>query len=204
MARKSFSPPRKHPSRSPPTLSEETLLNLAQERNLLSTPSSSSPPPPQPGTRLLDSCLWSASLAMLHFTFDVLVQHQYGREMVWSELCVRTVRAWLRTQRKKLIGLQVFLILVYTLHPHQGTSLPLFPPNLQRPARQSVFFVGSLLCGCYLIHLSNTAGYLATMKRAPPLGCLWLWAVVELELTAAVASLAAVALFLWRGGYDIK
>ncbi|RCI07558.1 hypothetical protein L249_1602 [Ophiocordyceps polyrhachis-furcata BCC 54312] len=188
MARKSLSPPRKHPNRSGPTVSEKTLLDLAQERNLLS-----SPPPPQPASRLLDSCLWSASLSMLHFTFDLLVQHQYGTEIIWSELTVRTLRAWL-----------LFSILVYTLHPHQNTSLPLLPSNLQRPARQSVFFVASLLCGCYLIHLSNTAGYLATMKRAPPLGCLWLWAVVELDLTAAVVSLAAVALFLWRGGYDIK
>ncbi|RDA84005.1 hypothetical protein CP532_3142 [Ophiocordyceps camponoti-leonardi (nom. inval.)] len=189
MARKSLSPPRKHPNRSAPSLSEKTLLKLAQERDLLS-PSS---PPPQPTTRLLDSCLWSASLGMLHFTFDVLVQHQYGTEIIWWELSVRTLRAWL-----------LFLILVYTLHPHQATSLPLLPPPLQRPARQTIFFLSSLLCGCYLIHLSNTAGYLATMKRAPPLGCLWLWAVVELDLAAAVVSLVAVALFLWRGGYDIK
>ena len=73
-----------------------------------------------------------------------------------------------------------------------------------KPLRQAVFFLASVGAGCYLIHVSNRFGYLAVMKQAPPLGCLWLWAVVELDLPWAVLSLAAAALFLWHGGYDIK
>ncbi|KAF4591422.1 deacetylase-like protein [Ophiocordyceps camponoti-floridani] len=64
-------------------------------------------------------------------------------------------------------------------HPHLRPSspphrlTPLVPPRYQPPARQAIFLCGSLWAGCSLVDLSNTAGYLATMKRAPPLGCLW-------------------------------
>lgn len=62
----------------------------------------------------------------------------------------------------------------------------------------------SVISGCYLIYVTNQAGYLATQKKAPPLGCLWLWAVVELDLKWAVLSLLGVAGFLFQGGYNIK
>lgn len=45
--------------------------------------------------RVLESMLWTVSLAMLHFTFDVLVQHQYGTTISWHDVCVRGVTAWL-------------------------------------------------------------------------------------------------------------
>lgn len=47
--------------------------------------------------RLLEAMLWTTSLAMLHFTFDVLVQHQYGTEILWRQICHRAVSAWAGT-----------------------------------------------------------------------------------------------------------
>ncbi|KAJ6439894.1 deacetylase-like protein [Purpureocillium lavendulum] len=145
--------------------------------------------------RFLEAMLWTVSLAMLHFTFDVLVQNQYGTRISWSDVCIRTATAWL-----------VFLFLFYFLHPHGPTPtlVPGLPLAWQRPLTQGVFFLMSVASGCYLIYITNTHGYLATMKQAPPLGCLWLWAVIELDLVTAVASLAIAAAFLWQGGYDIK
>ncbi|KAK4090661.1 deacetylase-like protein [Purpureocillium lilacinum] len=145
--------------------------------------------------RVLESMLWTVSLAMLHFTFDVLVQHQYGTTISWHDVCVRGVTAWL-----------VFLFLFYFLHPHASNPVivPGLPLSYQRPLGQAIFFAMSVVSGCYLIYITNTYGYLATMKQAPPLGCLWLWAVMELDLVTAVASLAVAGAFLWQGGYDIK
>ncbi|KAG5932520.1 hypothetical protein E4U53_001289 [Claviceps sorghi] len=144
---------------------------------------------------MLEAALWTVTIAMLHFTFDVLVQNQYGREMDWPAVVVRTVRAW-----------GVFLLLFYALHPFDAQTplLASLPPRLQHPLRQAIFFAASVLAGCRLIHVTNTSGYLATMKQAPPLGCLWLWAVVELHLPAACASLLVAAVFLHRGGYDLR
>jgi hypothetical protein len=73
----------------------------------------------------------------------------------------------------------------------------------QKTLWQAVFFVMSAVCGCYLIYISNTYGYLAVMKQAPPLGVLWVWSVIELELAWAVASLAVAGGFLWHRGYKL-
>lgn len=41
-------------------------------------------------------------------------------------------------------------------------------------------------------------------KKAPPLACMWLWSVIELNLGLSVVSVAAAAGFLWYGDYEIK
>jgi hypothetical protein len=45
---------------------------------------------------------------------------------------------------------------------------------------------------------------MAIMKQAPPIGCLWVWSVIELDLPWAVLSLAGAGGFLWQNGYSIK
>ena len=100
----------------------------------------------------------------------------------------------------------VFALLFYPLHPHPSNPiiLPGLPPRFQSAFRQSVFFVTSLGAGCYLIHVTNNFGYLAVMKRAPPLGCIWVWSVIELDLPLAALSLTGAGVFVWAGGYSIK
>lgn len=100
----------------------------------------------------------------------------------------------------------VFALLFYPLHPHPSnpTILPGLPQRFQGVLRQTIFFLTSTCAGCYLIYVTNTFGYMAVMKQAPPLGCLWVWSVIELELPWAVLSLTAAGFFLWVRGYDIK
>lgn len=44
--------------------------------------------------RVLETMLWTVSLAMLHFTLDVLVQHQFSIDQVqWPQVCIRAVQA---------------------------------------------------------------------------------------------------------------
>jgi hypothetical protein len=106
------------PDRSAPT--EKTLLDLAQERNLFeqarqreqerkaakasskgnasnSADDDDVPDPAvlSPGAeRYLESFLWVSTLAMLHFTLDVLVHSQYGVEIKWDSITKRTAIAW--------------------------------------------------------------------------------------------------------------
>lgn len=102
--------------RSGPT--EQTLLGFAQEKNLFEQadrrmkelagedPSSDEEEEEDavvlsPGAeRFMDALLWTISLAILHMTFDVLVQRQYGREMNYPDVAVRTVRAWVGTLQR--------------------------------------------------------------------------------------------------------
>ncbi|KAK0719088.1 hypothetical protein B0T21DRAFT_386704 [Apiosordaria backusii] len=146
--------------------------------------------------RVLETMLWTLSLSMLHFTLDVLVQHQYSADwIVWPKVWERFFQAVL-----------VFGLLVYTLHPHTSkpTLVPGLPLRFQSAVRQSIFFACSVCAGCYMIYITNMFGYLAVMKQAPSLGCLWVWSVIELELPWAVLSLAGAGGFLWLNGYDIK
>lgn len=111
----------------------------------------------------------------------------------WQELTFLTVNL-------------VFGLLFYTLHAHSSnpTILPGLPSRYQSHLRQAIFFLTSICAGCYLIHISNRYGYIAVMKQAPPVGCLWIWAVIELNLPLALLSLAGAASFFWQGGYEIR
>ncbi|EEY21656.1 conserved hypothetical protein [Verticillium alfalfae VaMs.102] len=210
-----------HPDRSDPT--EDTLLQMAHERGLFqqadadprnkttsrSTPAANSEDEDDAadadadGTgelsptaeRIMDSLLWTVSLAMLHFTLDVVVQHQYGIDIDWHAIILRALQAF-----------AALLVLFYVLHAHPSkpTFVPRLPLRYQDPLRQLLFFTMGVTSGCYLIYITNTFGYLAVMKKAPTLGCLWVWAVIELPLGPAAASLVICAAFLWQGGYDIK
>lgn len=107
--------PMQQPDRSTPT--NQTLLNLAEERNLFQQAddrkralagaepnganetklraAASDEALLSPGAdRVLEAMLYTTTLAMIHFTFDVLVQHQYGTELSWSAVCKRTATAW--------------------------------------------------------------------------------------------------------------
>jgi len=100
----------------------------------------------------------------------------------------------------------VLILFFYVLHPHPSspTLLPGLPARFQRPLRQGVFFAMSVAAGCRLVFVTNSYGYLAVMKQAPTLACLWLWSVIELDLPLAVGSLVFTAAYLWQGGYDIR
>ena len=99
----------------------------------------------------------------------------------------------------------VFLLLFWPLHPHDSSQilLPSLPVKHQHTLRQALFFVMSCVCGCYLIYISNEFSYLHIMKQAPPLGVLWLWSVIELDLPWAALSLAIAGGYLWKEGYSI-
>ncbi|KAL2129199.1 hypothetical protein VTI74DRAFT_8100 [Chaetomium olivicolor] len=208
----------KQPDRSGPT--EKTLLQLAEEKGLFDQAKkreseirkkSAELALPQPikikhdddevelppgVERVMETLLWSVSLAMLHFTLDVLVQHQYSVDrVVWPKVWMRFGQALL-----------VFCLLVYFLHPHPANPglVPGLPLRYQKALRQALFFVTGTIAGCYLIHITNTYGYLAVMKQAPPIGCLWVWSIIELELPWAVLSLTGAVTFLWQKGYNIK
>ncbi|POS73984.1 hypothetical protein DHEL01_v207623 [Diaporthe helianthi] len=203
----------KQPDRSGPT--DKTLLDIANERNLFKQAAAKERQNKRqngeavgedddeddddndeglsPGAeRLLETLLYSVSLAMLHLTLDVLVQQQYAMDMEWFKIIQRALQA-----------LMAFTALVYALHPHAAatTVIPGLPQRFQNHARQAIFVAIGTAAGCYLIHITNKYSYIAVLKQAPPLGCLWVWSIIELHLVLAVASLAASGLFFWQGGY---
>lgn len=127
---------------------------------------------------------WSVTLAMLHFTLDVLVHNQYRQDIEWGPIFQHAFTA-----------VPVLFLLVYILRSETARRW--------ETARQLLYFSIAVAGGCYTIHVSNRYGYYAVMKRAPPLGTLWIWSVIEMNLTFGAASLALNAVYLFWKGYSI-
>lgn len=101
------------------------------------------------------------------------------------------------------MSVSVFTFLMFLLHPNPSSPnlVPGLPDQYQSFLRQTIFSAMSIMSGCHLIYISNEYSYLAVMKQAPSLGCLWVWSVIELDLLPAALSLASIGGYLWFGGY---
>lgn len=196
--------PLHQPSRKAPT--HKTLFDIASERQLLATTSQSSPPSitttrinpdgtlsttgsasnsPDATMPYLDVFLYTATLTMLHFTLTVLVHHQYATTppSLTSILYTSTVISPTPV---------LILVLVSILHPQSSHLLT-----------QILFACLSVAAGAWLVHASNEDPYMAVMKKAPPLGTLWVWAIVEMRWEWAVGCLGVVAGWGWWKGYSM-
>ena len=197
--------PLHQPSRDAPT--HKTLLDIASDRQLLNnnTPQSSSPSITttkinpdgtisniesasdfaDATTPYLDVFLYTTTLTMLHFTLTVLVHHQYA-------ITAPSLTSILYTSTVASPTPALILVLVAILHPRSSHLLT-----------QISFAFLSVAAGAWLIHASNEDAYIAVMKKAPPLGTLWVWAIVEMKWESAVGCLSVVAGWGWWKGYSM-
>lgn len=193
--------PLARPKQETPT--GKTLLEIAEERQILQRskedspsitttrinpdgsitelPSSSDPNQ----TPYFDVFLYSSSLIFLYFTLTLLVHHQYATDPpslfpLFVSSTVLTPAPWL------------ILLLVATLHPRAS-----------HPLMQMVFAGMAIIAGAWLVKASNDDPYLAVMKKAPALGTLWVWGVVELRWEIAVGCLATTGGWSWWKGYGV-
>jgi len=126
---------------------------------------------------------WSVCLAMFHFTLDVLTYNQYRQTIEWPPIFRRTFTI-----------LPILWFLVYILRTETATKWPRL--------RQAFFLAVAVGAGCYTIYAGNEFSYYAVMKRAPPLGTLWVWSVIEMELPYALLSVVLDLGYLWYKGYS--
>ena len=82
--------------------------------------------------------------------------------------------------------------LIYASHPHREKKLV-----------QAVFFIMSVIAGCYLVFAVNVEGYYATMKRAPSLGTLVIWCVYEMDIIPAILTCAILGGYTWWNDYGL-
>jgi hypothetical protein len=184
-----------HPDRSGPK--GKSLFDLAAERqaelNKLNpnrnrddsnTPPGETPFNDDPIGPFGTALLYSISLCMLHFTLDVIVYSQYREAVVWNEIITRTATAF-----------PGFLVVVYLLHVETATKVPIL--------RNLFFLTTSVAAGCYMVYSGNLHGYFYVMKTAPPIGTLWVWSVVEMDIAYALASIVAVVGYLLWNGFEV-
>jgi hypothetical protein len=130
-----------------------------------------------------DALIYTTSLASVHLTLDVLVFNQYRQDIVWDEIIWKTLRM--------IPGLYILLFLL-------KCKTAMRYPNV----RQFFFLAASTAAGCYLLHSGNQDGYYAIMKRAPSVGVLWIWSVVEMELLGCAINMCLVGSYMWYNGFS--
>ena len=143
----------------------------------------------------LDTLLLSFPLSVVHFTLSVLAMHQYAQELLFPPLIKQTVFV-------------AFPTLSLLVHLFRGHLLNVKVVNER--TRAGVFLLRSLaylvvanVAGCYLLMLSNDRGYYAVMKKAPGVGTVWVWAVLEMGLVGALGGVAGPAAYAWWHGYGL-
>ena len=191
---------------------QKTLLEIAEERQLLSRSSASKNPDlslentsvvtinpdgslSQPSEAKisdtgaetfppwLDIALYTTTLVFLHFTLSFLVTFQYSHTRPDIWPLFLSSSVFNRTP-------PLLLFLVALLHPRAS-----------HPAMQVGFTGMAIAAGGYLVKISNENPYMAVMKQAPELGTLWVWSVVESRWELALAGVLAVAGWGWMQGY---
>lgn len=164
-----------------------------------------SPIPP-----FVDTIMLSLPLAAVHCTLAFLAAHQYAQDI--------PVRSLIR--ESAVVAFPVLTFLIHLAHGHivsfggrtknkknnDTETLELTASSLRRlllnPTPRTIFFLPlAVYLGSYLVALTNQDPYYAVMKRAPAIGTLWVWCV--LEMSAGAAALGVLVPIgwgvLWKG-----
>lgn len=206
----------------PSALSES---DKSQFRPINSTPSieieADQPLPP-----LIDTVLLSLPLTTLHLTLAFLAAHQYAENVPLSSLFRESALVAFpmlsflihlahghimslgenrvrknKRNNKATVNTAVSLLPLSwdKLSPSFLRKL-LFPPTV----KTSIFLPLAILLGAKLVTITNEDPYYAVMKRAPAIGTLWVWSILEIPLGAAIlGALGPLGWAVWWKGYGI-
>jgi len=191
--------------------SSETLIQQVQNRKPASSLSISpqqrssgstiiTEPTPSHTTALMTTLLYSPTLTIIHFTFHILVLHQYsqlGSSFASSSNSSSSLLLSLFSQilRQYLL---VYAILVYVLHT------PFFPIFHRSRIRDLLFIIGSVVAGCTLIRMTHRAPYLEMVEKAPVVATLWMWCVLEMSAGGTVVMGIVIGSFAWWYDYGFR
>lgn len=140
---------------------------------------------------ILDTLFLALPLSCIHFTLSVLTAHQYAQALEFQPLIISTV----------FVAFPFLMFLIHLCHGHLIPSSITSGVHVPTVISQLCYFIAANIAGCYLIHVTNDRGYYAVMKRAPAIGTLWVWTVLELGLIGAIGGLLGPGLFAWYYGY---
>jgi hypothetical protein len=205
-----------HPAPRSRTGNAPTLLEQAKARGALpstqSQPchnnipdnlSAEAAPAPSHTAALLTTILYASTLTLLHYTFRVLVLHQYsqlGADLTSPPTSSSPTARILLVILKQIVQryLLVYTGLVYISHT------PILPfPHFPR-FRQAVFLLVATFAGCMLVRMTHRAPYLQMVERAPAVGSIWIWSTLELGVEAAIVMGVIVASYAWWNGYGLS
>lgn len=129
----------------------------------------------------LDCTAYLIPLLSVFIVLNILVKLQYGDKVDAKEVF-----------HESLFTVVAIGALYTFVHPYRHALL----------FRISSMAISTAI-GCYLVYISNEAGYYLVMSRAPPLGTLWVWLFIEMDWQWSAASLAIVGIWLKAMDYSL-
>lgn len=171
---------------------------------------------------LIDTLLLSFPLTTLHLTLAYLAAHQYAQFVPVAALLRESV----------FVAFPVLTLCIHLAHGHiisfpgafffpsfgEGRKKSSSKAKAQRegkeggvvqvmfgsPGKTLVFLPLATYLGVHLMRLTNEGGYYAVMKRAPSIGTMWVWCVLEMAPAAALlAFVVPLGWGVWYMGYRI-
>ncbi|KAF8609103.1 hypothetical protein BDV93DRAFT_517967 [Ceratobasidium sp. AG-I] len=119
---------------------------------------------------ILDTAIIAIPLCFLYVLLDILVQQQYSQQPTISEELGRVIS-----------NVPILAILIHYTNKHKS-----------RPFVQMLLFLAAIMSGPRLIWLVNNGSWLVVTRQAPPIGTIWIYTIVQLNLIPAVTSLGLV------------
>lgn len=124
--------------------------------------------------------IFTAITMIVPFSFlllmmEILIRYQYGKHPGLIVLVERMV------SNVPILALLIFYTMRYKEHRRLQIGL----------------FVVSIGIGCRMIYLLSRGSLYVNIRQVPPLGTLWIYAIVQLELGPAALNLATVATYVW-------
>jgi len=117
-------------------------------------------------------------MSFLLLMMYILIHFQYGQRPSWDVI-----------SNRMLSGVPILAIFVFYTNRYTHTRW-----------MQAAFFVLSVTSGMGLIYRVNYSNWLVNMQQCPPLGTIWVYTILQLDLGPAVMALAAVAAWVrWSG-----
>ncbi|KAK0235758.1 hypothetical protein EDD85DRAFT_613296 [Armillaria nabsnona] len=124
--------------------------------------------------------IFTAITMIVPFSFlllmmEILIRYQYGKHPGLNVLVERMV------SNVPILALLIFYTMRYKEHRRLQIGL----------------FLVSIGIGCRMIYLLNRGSLYVNIRQVPPLGTLWIYAIVQLELGPAILNLATVVAYVW-------
>ncbi|KAG8923497.1 hypothetical protein FRC02_011103 [Tulasnella sp. 418] len=108
--------------------------------------------------------------SFLYLCLDIVIHQQYAQHPTWSEEITRMVK-----------NVPILSVFIFYSNRHKSTQLG-----------QALLFALSVIAGVCMIYQVNHAAWGVAMQQCPPLGTLWIYTIVQLDLLPAVLSLGVV------------
>ncbi|KAF7593350.1 hypothetical protein BBP40_011640 [Aspergillus hancockii] len=163
----------------------------------------------------IDTILLSVPLTTLHMTLAYLAAHQYAETIPLDKLI----------RESAFVAFPILTFAVHLAHGHivsfgdgrNSESVSLFPWSRDKlsmsvlrkllfpPTWRTLFFLPlAIFLGAKLMAMTNDEPYYAIMKRAPSIGTLWVWSILEIPVGAAVLGAVGPMIWgVWWKGYGI-